>query len=69
MKVPEIKASVSTDLEHIKCCLCCWMRRKKDKDDSDSDFSNEKKVIKNSFNQNIIVYIKKKTNDFMRSIS
>ena len=73
MNIPEVKATVSPKIDHIKCCLCIRRGRKKDKDDSsDSDLSNDKatkKVVKKYMQNNIFMIIKQKSKDFIRAIS
>ena len=73
MNIPEVKATVSPKIDHIKCCLCIRRGRKKDKDDSsDSDLSNDKatkKVVKKYMQNNIFMIIKQKSTDFIRAIS
>ena len=69
MNIPEVKATVSPKIDHIKCCLCIRRgKKKKHKDDSsDSDLSNDKatkKVVKKYMQNNIFMIIKQKTKDF-----
>ena len=63
--VPEIKPQISTELNGVKCCNCCFRRAKQDDDIVVVKKPSKQQIIVN----NVIMYLKMIFFSFSRNIS